>query len=86
MQELLQSKIGTTSYAAVHNQIRQQAAAKRNERKQQLAHQALTDPVEDAKRKAKRAELRKAGNKRKVAAFAAQKERFGAGSKRRRAE
>jgi len=86
VQELLQSKIGTTSYSAVHNAIRQQAAARRNERKKQLAQQALTDPVEDAKRKAKRAELRKAGNKRKVAAFAAQKERFGAGSKRRRAE
>ncbi|GAA5903256.1 hypothetical protein JCM8208_002254 [Rhodotorula glutinis] len=86
VQELLQSKIGTTAYSSVHNAIRQQAAARRNERKKQLAQQALTDPVEDAKRKAKRAELRKAGNKRKVAAFAAQKERFGAGSKRRRAE
>ncbi|BGP36520.1 U3 snoRNP protein [Rhodotorula kratochvilovae] len=86
VQELLQSKIGTTAYAAVHNSIRQQAATRRNERKQALAHQALNDPVEEAKRKAKRAEQKKVGKKRKVAAFAAQKERFGSGSKRHRAE
>ncbi|GJN92260.1 hypothetical protein Rhopal_005290-T1 [Rhodotorula paludigena] len=86
VQELLQSKIGTTAYAQVHNQIRQRAAEKRNARKRDLALQAINDPVEEAKRKAKRQELKKAQKKRKVAAFAEKKERFGVGAKRRRAE
>lgn len=51
-----------------------------------LLPQAIADPAEDAKRKAKRAELRKAQKKKRTAAFAAQKERFGEGSKRRRTE
>lgn len=68
MQELLQSKIGTTAYAQVHNQIRQRAAEKRNARKRDLALQAINDPVEEAKRKAKRQELKKAQKKRKCVA------------------
>ena len=48
--------------------------------------QAISDPAEEAKRKAKRAELRKAQKKKRTAAFAAQKERFGEGSKRRRTD
>lgn len=84
MQELLQQKIGTTAYAQVHNQIRQRAAARRNERKQATALKAINDPVEDAKRKAKRAEQKKTQKKRKAAAMASQKERYGVGAKRRR--
>jgi U3 small nucleolar RNA-associated protein 20 len=37
VQELLQTKIGTTKYSAVHNEIRAKAAARRNERKQATA-------------------------------------------------
>ncbi|GAA5909110.1 Utp20p [Sporobolomyces salmoneus] len=84
VQELMQSKIGTTEYAAVHNEIRKRAAEKRNERKRTLALQAINDPEEDAKRKSRRAEQKKNQKKRKVAAFADKKERFGDGSKRRR--
>ncbi|GAA5866298.1 hypothetical protein JCM3774_006608 [Rhodotorula dairenensis] len=84
VQELLQTKIGTTAYSQVHNTIRQRAATRRQERKQVLAQQAISDPAEEAKRKAKRAELRKAQKKKRTAAFASQKERFGEGSKRRR--
>ncbi|KAJ8296970.1 U3 small nucleolar RNA-associated protein 20 [Rhodotorula toruloides] len=84
VQELLQQKIGTTAYAQVHNQIRQRAAARRNERKQATALKAINDPVEDAKRKAKRAEQKKTQKKRKAAAMASQKERYGVGAKRRR--
>ncbi|BGP21593.1 armadillo-type fold domain containing protein [Rhodotorula toruloides] len=84
VQELLQQKIGTTAYAQVHNQIRQRAAARRNERKQATALKAINDPAEDAKRKAKRAEQKKTQKKRKAAAMASQKERYGVGAKRRR--
>ncbi|EGU13301.1 hypothetical protein RTG_00465 [Rhodotorula toruloides ATCC 204091] len=84
VQELLQQKIGTTAYAQVHNQIRQRAAARRNERKQATALKAINDPVEDAKRKAKRAEQKKTQKKRKAASMASQKERYGVGAKRRR--
>ncbi|GAA6011855.1 hypothetical protein JCM11491_000772 [Sporobolomyces phaffii] len=84
VQELMQTKIGTTEYAAVHNEIRKRAAEKRNERKRTLALQAINDPEEDAKRKSRRAEQKKNQKKRKVAAFADKKERFGDGSKRRR--
>ncbi|GAA6061993.1 hypothetical protein JCM10212_004271 [Sporobolomyces blumeae] len=84
VQELMQTKVGTTEYAAVHNEIRKRAAEKRNERKRALALQAINDPEEDAKRKSRRAEQKKNQKKRKVAAFASQKERFGDGSKKRR--
>ncbi|GAA5980986.1 hypothetical protein JCM10908_003941 [Rhodotorula pacifica] len=86
VQELLQAKIGTTAYSQVHNTIRQKAATRRQERKQIITQQAISDPAEDAKRKAKRAELRKAQKKKRTAAYAAQKERFGEGSKRRRTD
>jgi hypothetical protein len=39
VQELLQTKIGTTAYSQVHNTIRQKAATRRQERKQILAQQ-----------------------------------------------
>lgn len=39
VQDLLQSKIGTTAYSQVHNQIWQKAAMRRQERKQTLAQQ-----------------------------------------------
>ncbi|GAA5994163.1 hypothetical protein JCM5350_006337 [Sporobolomyces pararoseus] len=84
VQELMQTKIGTTEYSKVHNEIRKRAAEKRNERKRALALQAINDPEEDAKRKSRRAEQKKNQKKRKVAAFADKKERFGDGSKRRR--
>ncbi|GAA5834879.1 hypothetical protein JCM11251_002051 [Rhodosporidiobolus azoricus] len=86
VQELLQTKIGVTQYSAIHNQIRQKAAERRNERKQAAALQVLNDPAVDAQRREKRAALKKAQKKRKVAAFADAKERFGTGSKRRRTE
>jgi U3 small nucleolar RNA-associated protein 20 len=44
VQELMQTKIGTTEYAAVHNEIRKRAAEKRNERKRALALQVSTFP------------------------------------------
>ena len=84
VQELMQHKIGTTEYAAVHNEIRKRAAERRNERKRAIALDAINDPELDAKRKSRRAEQKKNQKKRKVAAFADQKVRFGDGSKRRR--
>ncbi|GAA5859644.1 hypothetical protein JCM8547_006176 [Rhodosporidiobolus lusitaniae] len=86
VQELLQGKVGTTVYAQVHNQIRAKAAARRNERKTEKALQAMNDPAEGAKRREKRALLKKAQKKKRTAAFADQKERFGMGSKKRRQE
>ncbi|GAA5956052.1 hypothetical protein JCM21900_002578 [Sporobolomyces salmonicolor] len=85
VQELLQGKIGTTAYSLVHNQIRQKAADKRNQRKRDLAMQVINNPEEDAKRKARRAAQKSAQKKRKTAAFAEQKERFGVGSRSKRA-
>ncbi|BGP12578.1 hypothetical protein JCM10213_004835 [Rhodosporidiobolus nylandii] len=86
VQELLQTKIGTTAFSQTYNEIRKQAAEKRNARKQEKAMQTFTDPAEEAKRRAQRAELKKKQRKRKTESFAAQKERFGTGSKRRRQE
>ncbi|KAM0753788.1 hypothetical protein T439DRAFT_163472 [Meredithblackwellia eburnea MCA 4105] len=76
VQSLLQGKIGTTAYANVHTRLRQQAADKRNERKAALAMQAINDPMEDSKRKAKRNEQKARQKKRKNAAFADSKGRF----------
>lgn len=44
VQEVLQAKIGTTSYSAVHTQIRQKVAERRNERKTAIALQVRPLP------------------------------------------
>ncbi|SCV68516.1 BQ2448_637 [Microbotryum intermedium] len=82
VQELLQSKVGTTVYSNVHSTIRQRAAERRNERKTAMALQAINNPEFDAQRKAKRSEQKTRQKKRKNAAFADQKGRFGKRSRR----
>ncbi|SCZ90492.1 BZ3500_MvSof-1268-A1-R1_Chr1-3g02022 [Microbotryum saponariae] len=93
VQELLQSKVGTTMYSNVHTTIRQRAAERRNERKTAMALQvssskrwlasgAINNPELDAQRKAKRSEQKTRQKKRKNAAFADQKGRFGKRSRR----
>lgn len=52
VQDILQKKIGTTAYSAVHTQIRQKAAERRNERKVAIALQvcflsSLKNPTPD---------------------------------------
>ncbi|GAA6006564.1 hypothetical protein JCM10207_004975 [Rhodosporidiobolus poonsookiae] len=83
VQELLQTKIGVTEYAKVHNEIRQKAAERRNARKQEQALQVMNDPAEAARRREKRAEQKKGQKKRKDAAFAEQRA-LGGGKKQRR--
>lgn len=84
VQELLQSKVGTTAYSTVHTAIRQKAATKRQDRKREIALQAINDPAGEAKRKAQRSEQRAGQKKKRAAAFADGRGRLN--SKKRRDE
>ncbi|PPQ73911.1 hypothetical protein CVT26_006659, partial [Gymnopilus dilepis] len=69
LQDLVQSKVGTTKFANVYNQIRQSVLGVRRERKVARALQASTNPEAAAKRKMHRNVVKKDSRKRKERSF-----------------
>lgn len=69
LQDLVQSKIGTTKFSLVYNQIRQGALGIRRERKVARALQVTTNPEAAAKRKMQRNVIKKDSRKRKDRGF-----------------
>ncbi|KAF8957355.1 armadillo-type protein [Flammula alnicola] len=80
LQDLVQSKVGTTKFAVVYNQIRQSVLGLRRERKVARVLQASTNPEAAAKRKMQRNVIKKDSRKRKERGFLEGKGKF----KRRR--
>ncbi|KAH7883427.1 armadillo-type protein, partial [Phlebopus sp. FC_14] len=68
--DLLQAKVGTTTFATTYNRIRQGALNVRQERRVARLTKATTDPEAAAKRKLARNALKKESKKRKNRAFA----------------
>ncbi|KAF8901183.1 armadillo-type protein, partial [Gymnopilus junonius] len=69
LQDLVQSKVGTTKFANVYNQIRQSVLGVRRERKVARALQVSTNPEAAAKRKMQRNVVKKDSRKRKERSF-----------------
>lgn len=69
LQDLVQSKVGTTKFSLVYNQIRQSALTIRRKRKVDKALQATTNPEAAAKRKIQRNLIKKDSRKRKDPGF-----------------
>ncbi|KAI9063947.1 hypothetical protein FKP32DRAFT_1603293 [Trametes sanguinea] len=65
LQDLLQSKVGTTKFAQVYNGIRQKVLAVRRERRTARVVQHTTNPAAAAKRKLQRNVAKKESRKRK---------------------
>ncbi|KAH9485782.1 U3 small nucleolar RNA-associated protein 20 [Psilocybe cubensis] len=82
LQDLVQSKVGTTKFATVYNQIRQSVLGVRRERKVARVLQASTHPEAAAKRKIQRNAIKKDSRKRKERGFLEKKGK----AKRRREE
>ncbi|KAF7374911.1 DRIM domain-containing protein [Mycena sanguinolenta] len=82
LQDLVQSKVGTTKFSATYNQIRQSVLGVQRERKAAKVLQVTVNPEAAAKRKLQRNSLKKESKKRKSSAFADNKGRI----KRRRDE
>ncbi|KAF8641440.1 hypothetical protein AX16_009953 [Volvariella volvacea WC 439] len=82
LQDLVRSKVGTTKFSAVYNDIRQQALGVRRERKTARALQATKNPEAAAKRKMQRNVIKKESRKRKERGFVEAKGKH----KRRRQE
>ncbi|KAI6100638.1 armadillo-type protein [Pisolithus sp. B1] len=82
LMDLVQAKVGTTTFANVYNRIRQNVLSIRQERRVARATQAMTDPQVAAKRKIARNAMKKESRKRKNRSFADNRGR----SKRRREE
>lgn len=70
LQDLLQSKVGTTKFSTVYNQIRQGVLGVRRERKAAKVMQVTTNPEAAAKRKLQRNVIKKDSRKRKDRGFA----------------
>lgn len=70
LQELVQSKVGTTKFAEVYSRIRQNVLGVRRERRTARAIQAATNPALAAKRKMQRNVGKKDSRKRKNSSFA----------------
>ncbi|KAI0820961.1 armadillo-type protein [Irpex lacteus] len=70
LQDLVQSKVGTTSFANVYNQIRQKTLGIRRERKTARVIQAASNPAAASKRKQQRNSVKKDSRKRKNSTFA----------------
>ncbi|KAK4057573.1 U3 snoRNP protein [Microbotryomycetes sp. JL221] len=83
VQEIVQTKVGSTKFVTIYTQIRQRASQRRHDRKIARAQEVLNNPVEDAKRRTKRNEQKARQRKRKNAAFADGKGRLGSSKKRR---
>lgn len=69
LQDLVQSKVGTTKFAHVYNQIRQSVLGLRRERKVARVLQATTNPEAAARRKIQRNVVKKESRKRKDRGF-----------------
>ncbi len=70
LQDLVQSKVGTTAFANVYNQIRQKTLGIRRERKTARVIQAASNPAAASKRKQQRNSVKKDSRKRKNSTFA----------------
>ena len=70
LQELIQSKVGTTKFAEVYSRIRQSVLGVRRERKTARAVQAASNPAFTSKRKMQRNVAKKESRKRKNDTFA----------------
>ncbi|KAJ7650292.1 armadillo-type protein [Roridomyces roridus] len=82
LQELVQSKVGTTKFSGVYNQIRQGVLGVQRDRKAKQVLQATTNPEAAAKRRLQRNSNKKESRKRKSSTLADGRGRF----KRRREE
>ncbi|TCD65551.1 U3 snoRNP protein [Steccherinum ochraceum] len=82
LQDLIQSKVGTTKFADVYNRIRQNVVGVRRERRTQRAVQTAANPAAAFKRKQQRNVAKKDGRKRKNSVFAESRGKI----KRRREE
>ncbi|KAL6304961.1 armadillo-type protein [Sparassis latifolia] len=82
LQELVQSKVGTTNFSNMYNRIRQGVLNVRRERRTARVLQATTNPEAAAKRKFQRNTMKKESRKRKNQMFAEGKGRI----KKRREE
>ncbi|KAF7330551.1 DRIM domain-containing protein [Mycena venus] len=82
LQDLVQSKVGTTKFSATYNQIRQSVLGVQRERKAAKVLQVTVNPEAAARRKLQRNSLKKESKKRKSNVFADGKGRI----KRRREE
>ncbi|KAF9060675.1 armadillo-type protein [Rhodocollybia butyracea] len=69
LRDLLQSKVGTTKFSAVYNQIRQGVVAVQRERKEARVLQIATNPQAAASRKAHKNTVKKESRKRKNQTF-----------------
>ncbi|KJA28736.1 hypothetical protein HYPSUDRAFT_617773 [Hypholoma sublateritium FD-334 SS-4] len=69
LQDLVQSKVGTTKFAHIYNQIRQSVLGLRRERKVARVLQASTNPEAAARRKIQRNVIKKDSRKRKDRGF-----------------
>jgi U3 small nucleolar RNA-associated protein 20 len=70
VQDLLQTKVGTTKFAAVYSRIRQHVQQVRHERRTNRAQQLATNPEAAHKRKIRKNTLKTEGKKRKNRMFA----------------
>jgi len=73
LQEILQTKVGTTTFANAYNQIRQGVLGVQRERKTARAVQATNNPAVAAKRKMQRNVSKKESRKRKDVTFSESK-------------
>jgi len=69
LQELIQSKVGTTKFSTVYSRIRQGVLEVRRERKVAKVLQTATNPEAAAKRKIQRNVIKKDSRKRKERGF-----------------
>jgi len=70
VQDVIQSRVGTTRYASAYTSVRQRALEKRRERKTAKLMQGIADPEKAAKRKARDNLKKHDARKRKSNAFA----------------
>ncbi|KAJ7127009.1 armadillo-type protein [Mycena epipterygia] len=70
LQDLVQSKVGTTKFSTAYNQIRQSVLGVQRERKATKVLQVTVNPEAAAKRKLQRNSIKKESRKRKSSAFA----------------
>ncbi|OBZ65821.1 U3 small nucleolar RNA-associated protein 20 [Grifola frondosa] len=75
LQDLVQSKVGTTKFANVYNRIRQNVLSVQRERRTSRVMLGTTNPEAAAKRKLQRNIMKKEGRKRKTQSFTDSKRR-----------
>lgn len=70
LQDLIQTKVGTTKFSTTYNQIRQSVLGVQRERRAAKVMQVATNPEAAAKRKLQRNVMKKDSRKRKDRGFA----------------